>query len=269
MRFDIMLFTVRNNVFGESSLKNIKIVKNDKYGIMNESDNTHILPEEYDNIFLYGINIFTLYKNGKIGLCRIEDEKAVILCECKYDIIDNYNHDLFLSNDDETCYFNSNTRQTNVFREISTDMRYLYGLDKEYQYIIHQESGKIIYKKKLNKYNKSCYMYCGDSKNGTVFYDFTFSTYLYPTDNGYKPYEYPLNCPIIINKYNVINIVDGEKGIGVITPEGNAVTENKYGEITVELKITAKCEDEYIEKTVSLPNGKFNRETVVPVENWI
>lgn len=67
----------------------------------------------------------------------------------------------------------------------------------------------------------------------------------------------------------MINIVDGEKGIGVITPEGNTVIENKYGEITVELKITAKCEDEYIEKTVSLPNGKFNRETVVPVENWI
>lgn len=164
-----MLFTVRNNAFGESLPKNIKIVKNKKYGIMNESDNTYILPEEYDNIFLYGINVFVLYKNGKIGLCRIENEKSVILCECKYYVIDNYNHDLFLSNDDETCYFNSNTRQTNVFREISTDMRYLYGIDKEYQYIIHQESGKIIYKKKLNKYNKSCYMYCGESKNGAVF----------------------------------------------------------------------------------------------------
>ena len=69
-----MLFTVRNNAFGESSLKNIRIVKNTKYGILNESNNTYILPEEYDNIFLYGVNMFALYKNGKIGLCKIEDE---------------------------------------------------------------------------------------------------------------------------------------------------------------------------------------------------
>ena len=47
-----------------------------------------------------------------------------------------------------------------------------------------------------------------------------------PTDKGYKPYEYPLDRPIIINKHNVINIVDGEKGIGVVTPEGNTVIKN-------------------------------------------
>lgn len=40
-----MLFTVRNNAFGESLPKNIKVVKNKKYGIMNDLNGTYILPE--------------------------------------------------------------------------------------------------------------------------------------------------------------------------------------------------------------------------------
>ena len=264
-----MLFTVRNNAFGESSLKNIKIIKNQKYGIMNELNDNYILPEEYDNIFLYGINIFALYKNGKIGLCRIEDEKVVMICQCEYDVIDNYNHDLFLSNDDETLYFNSNTKEIKIFNEVITDTMYLYGYDKNYQYIIHQESGKVIYKKELNKYNKSYYAYCGESGNGAVFYDTTFSTYIYPTDEGYKPYEYPLNHPVIVNKYNVINIIDGEKGIGIIDSKGNRIIENNYDEITVELKIAAKNKNEWVEKTIKIPDNAFTKDKVSVIENWI
>lgn len=173
-----MLFTVRNNVFGGNTLKNIRIVKNKKYGIMNESTDTYILSEEYDNIFLYGINIFALYKNGKIGLCRIEDENVVMICQCEYDVIDNYNHDLFLSKDDETLHFNSNTKEIRMFNEVIIDTMYLYGYDENYQYIIHQESGKVVYKKELNKYNKSYYVYCGETEKGSVFYDTTFSTYI-------------------------------------------------------------------------------------------
>lgn len=264
-----MLFTVRNNAFGESLPKNIKIVKNKKYGIMNESDNTYILPEEYDNIFLYGINAFALHKNGKIGLCRIEDEKLVILCECKYDVIDNYNHDLFLSNDNETLYFNSNTKEIRIFKEIVTDTMYLYGYDEDYQYIIHQESGKVVYKKELHKYNKSYYVYCGESEKGAVFYDTSFSTIIYPTDEGYMPYEYPLNHPVIVNKHNVMNIIDGENGIGIIDSEGNSIIENNYDEITVELKITAKNKNERVEKIIKIPNNTFTKDKVSAIGDWI
>jgi len=243
-----MLFTVRNNAFGENSLKNIKIVKNQKYGIMNELSNTYLLPEEYDNIFLYGINIFALYKNGKIGLCKIEDEKPIMLCDCVYDVIDNYNHDLFLSNDTEICYFNSNTQQIMIFDEVVTDMSYIYGYDGNYQYIIKQENGQIIHKKKCTSYSKSYYTYCGKIESSAVFYDATYSTYIYPTENGYKPYEYPLNHPVIVNSYNVINIVDGEKGLGVIDSYGNSIMENRYNCIKIELKITAVNSEEKTKK---------------------
>lgn len=264
-----MLFTVRNNAFSENSLKNIRIVKNEKYGIMNESTNTYILPEEYDNIFLYGVNIFALYKNGKIGLCRIEDENINMICQCEYDVIDNYNHDLFLSKDNETLYFNSNTKEIRIFKEVITDTMYLYGYDENYQYIIHQESGKIVYKKELNKYNKSYYAYCGETEKGAVFYDTTFSTYIYPTDNGYKPYEYPLNHPVIVNKYNVVNIIDGENGMGIIDSKGNRIIENNYDEITVELKITAKNKNELVEKIIKIPDNNFTKDKISAIENWI
>lgn len=264
-----MLFTVRNNAFSGNTSKNIRIVKKQKYGIINESNGTYILPEEYDNIFLYGINIFALHQNGKIGLCKIEDEKPIILCDCEYDVIDNYNHDLFLSNDIETCYFNSNTQQIMILNEVITDMSYIYGSDKNYQYIIKQETGQIVHKKKYAKYSKSCYTYCGETEKGPVFYDATFSTYIYPTDKGYKPYEYSLNHPVIVSKYNVINIMDGEHGLSVIDSMGNSVLENEYKSIKIELKITAINNRERIEKIIPIPNNTFEIGRVSDIENWV
>ena len=267
-----MLFTVRNNAFGENTCENLRIVKKEKFGIINALDNTQIIPEVYDNIFLYGINTFVLYKNGKIGLCRIEEQdlqfNVVMLCECIFDVVDNYNHDLFLSNDTKICYYNSLTQQTWDFKEVNIDTPYIYGCDEEYQYIIHQESGETILKKKYSQYNKSCYLYCGETENGGVFYDASFSTYIYPTANGYKPYEYPLNHPVIMNKYNVINIVDGEKGLGVIDSFGNNIIENRYNAIKIELKITAVTGEEKIEKIVPIPENTFEVGKVSAIENW-
>ena len=269
MRFDIMLFTVRNNAFSGNILKNVRIVKNKKYGIMNESTNTYILPEEYDNIFLYGINIFVLYKNGKIGLCKIEGENVNMICLCEYDVIDNYNHDLFLNKDDETLYFNSNTNEIRKFKEVITDTMYLYGYDENYQYIIHQETGMVVYKKELDKYNKSYYAYCGETEKGAVFYDATFSTYIYPTDNEYKHYEYPLNHPVIINKYNVINIIDGENGIEIIDPFGNKIINNECKNVKIELKVTAINDNEKIEKIIPIPNNVFEIGKASAIADWI
>lgn len=264
-----MLFTVRNNAFGENSLKNIKIVKNQKYGIMNESTNTYILPEEYDNIFLYGINIFALYQNGKIGLCKVENENVDIICECEYDVVDNYNHDLFLSNDNKTCYFNSTTQQTMCFKEVSVDGSYLYVCDENYQYIIKQETGQVIHKKKYTDYSKSCYVYCGESKQGAVFYDTRYSTYMYPTDKGYRQHENPLNHPVIVNRQNVTNIMYGEKGVYLIDSLGNRIIENEYNSVKIELKITAINDNEKIEKIIPIPNNVFEIGKVTDIENWI
>ena len=264
-----MLFTVRNKAFRESTSKKLKIVNDEKYGIVNTLDNEYLIPKEYDNIFLYGVNTFVLHKNGKIGLCRIDDLRVVIIGKCEYDVIDTLGHNLFLSNDNVTRYYNSNTKEIKDFKEVILDVPYLYGYDEEYQYIIHQESGKVVYKRKYNKYNKSYYVYCGDTVKGAVFYDSTFSTYFYPTDNGYKPYEYPLHHPFIVNKNNVINIVDGENGMGVIDSFGNAVMKNEYNEILLEIKVTAKNGNEHIEKIIEIPNGFFNKKCVSEPDNWI
>ena len=148
-------------------------------------------------------------------------------------------------------------------------MMYLYGYDENYQYIIHQESGKIVYKKELNKYNKSYYVYCGECEKGAVFYDTSFSTIIYPTDEGYMPYEYLLNHPVIINKHNVMNIIDGEKGIGIIDSEGNSIIANNYDEITVELKITAKNKNERVEKIIKIPDNTFTKDKVSAIGDWI
>lgn len=264
-----MLFTVRNKVFGERTSKNLRIVKDEKYGIMNTLDSKYIIPKEYDNIFLYGVNTFVLYKNGKIGVCRIDDLQVVIIGECEYDVIDTFGHDLFLSNDNGTRYYNSQTKRVQDFKEVILDTAYLYGYEEEFQYIIEQELGKVIHKRKCNKHNKSYYAYCGTTDKGAVFYDSTFSTYIYPTDNGYKPYEYPLHHPVMVNKYNVINIVDGENGIGVIDSFGNAIMENKYDEISLEIKVTAKNKTEYIERIVEIQKEKFNKDSASDIENWI
>ena len=263
-----MLFTIRDRA--ENTSKALRIVKNKKYGIANSIDNSYIIPEKYDNIILYDVNTFALYKNGKIGLCRIDEGEQkfniVLICNCDYDTIDNFNHDFFLSNYKTIRYYNSLTKQITDFKEIIMDTPYIYGYDELYIYIISQKTGEAIYKRKYNKYDKSYYLYCGNTDKGAVFYDTTFSTYLYPTANGYSHYEYPLNGFIVINNDNIMNIVDGIGGIGIIDSFGNTIADNKYDAISLELKIRAVSENERIEKTIPLPNCTYSKDKVSYIE---
>ena len=254
-----MLYTVRNRAFGNNTSDSLKIVHNEKYGIINSNDNTHIINEEYDNIFLYGINTFVLYQNGKVGMCKIEDNQANILCKCEYDIVDNLNHNLFFSNDCGIRYYNSITGKIMDFDEITINISYMYCHDKEYQYIIHEETGEIIYKRKYNTYNESCYVYYGDTDRGAVFYDAVYSMYLYPGKNGYTYYQDPINESIVVNQRNICNIAESENGIGVIDSFGNTIIENSYDEIFVEIKITAKNQHKCIEKIIPLSKEIYRR----------
>lgn len=254
-----MLYTIKNKPFGDYTSDNLKIVHNNKYGIVNSSDNTYIINEEYDNIFLYGINTFILYQNGKVGMCRIENNHADILCRCEYDIVDNINHNLFFSNDIKTRYYNSVTGQIMDFTEITIDIPYIYCSDNEYQYIIYEETGEVIYKRKYNRYNKSCYVYYGDTDKGAVFYDVRYSMYLYPSKSGYKYYQYPINNSIIVNRNNICNIAEDENGIGVIDSFGNMIIKNSYDVISIEIKIKAQNQHESIEKTIPLSKEIYRR----------
>lgn len=137
--------------------------------------------------------------------------------------------------------------------------KYVLYNSKKYQYIILTYTGEILYRKELNKYNKSEYVCLGNTINRPVFYDMKYSTYLYPDSNGYRVYPYPINYPVIINGYNVIDVVEMENGIGIIDPFGNALTDSECEEISLELKITAVNKESRTEKTIPLPNSIYRR----------
>ncbi|MBO4896842.1 MAG: hypothetical protein J5590_00920 [Clostridia bacterium] len=218
----------------------------------NAPGNVRILQREYENIYELAENTFVLHKNGKTGLCRIENSKAVHIADCLYDTVDVLGNAVFLSKEDAVRYYNSKTKAVRDFNEVIIDTPYMYGYGVKYQYIIHSESGKIIYKKKSNKYSRTYYTYCGETDKGPVFFDAKSNTYYYPGDNGYKPHEPHILRPIIINGKNIINITEGENGLGVIDWCGNAITENKYDDISLELNIKAVNSNESIVKTVKI-----------------
>lgn len=61
---------------------------------------------------------------------------------------------------------------------------------------------------------------CGDTEKGAVFYDAKYCTYYYPENGKYKFYDGLFNHPVIINRINVINVSEGDNGIGLISSFG-------------------------------------------------
>lgn len=204
-------------------------------------------------------NIVIVNENGKIGLSKVENDTTTIICSCEYDTIEIIDRSFFLFKADTVCCYNSATDKTSIYKEVILDYPYLYGYDEEYQYIILADTGEIIHRKRLNKYNKSNYISLGSTTKGPVFYDMKHSTYLYPYGNIYRFYPYSINYPVIINGYNVMDVVEMENGIGIIDPLGNAITDGEYEEVTLELKITAVNKESRAEKTIPLPNGICRR----------
>ena len=197
-------------------------------------------------------NIKVLNDNGKIGLSRLENNKIINICKCEYDTIDIINNNFFLSNNDTILCYNSIINRSDYYNEVVLDIPYMYACDKEYQYVINMETGKIIYKKKLNKYNKSSYVCIGNTSKGHIFYDTKYSTYLYPNNDGYSFYNLPVSYSIIVNDDNIVNIVEDENGVGVIDSFGNTIIENNYDKIQFEINITAVNKNEEIIKKLLL-----------------
>lgn len=212
-----------------------------------EIGNNHSIPD----------NIIILNENNKIGLSKTENGKTTVICKCEYDSIDIINNSYFLCKGDIICYYNSFTDEINNYNEVILDVPYIYSCDNSWQYIINMETGKTIYKKRLNKYNKSNYICFGNTAKGHVFYDSKYGTYLYPTDNGYVFYNQPVNNAVIINDNNVTNIVENENGIGLIDSFGNSITDCQYDTIAFELKVTAA--DKNKETNINIPYKMVQR----------
>lgn len=118
-------------------------------------------------------------------------------------------------------------------------------------------------------FDERCCFFCGETKNGPVFYNARYCTYFYPQNNVYKFYDGLFNHPIIINRYNVINISEGDEGIGVINSFGTHILENEYDEINVELKITATKNNAVEEKTIPFLEKTFKKGEVTDPKSWV
>lgn len=195
-------------------------------------------------------NIVIVRKNNKVGLSKNENDTVIVICQCEYDSIDIINHNFFLYKDDTIFCYNSLTDNKANYNEVVVDVPYIYSCDEEYQYIIHMTTDTIIHRKKLNKYNKSEYVCLGNTTKGHVFYDSKHSEYLYPTEDGYKFYNLPVNYPVIVNGDNTVNIIENENGIGIIDSFGNIIINSEYDKILLELKVTATNKDRTIKQTV-------------------
>ena len=264
-----MLYNIRN-IFYDNSHQYLKIINgNDRFGIKNTDKDEFVIPLDYDNIFIYGTNLFVLYKKGKVGAVRIDKEEPIMIADCIYDVIETFGHDLIFANGSTTRYYNATTKEIRDFKEVLIETPFLYCKDERYQYILYGESGKEIYKKEYTSYSESCFCFCGNTDNGPVFYDARYSTYLYPTEKGYKHYIEFINHPIIINRNNVANISEGEDGVGLIDFYGNTILDNSYDSIKVELMITAVKGDRVENKTIPLPKDTFEKGEITDIENWI
>lgn len=264
-----MLYTVRNGL-NNAMLEKFDIVSsNEMYGIVKQEDSSCVLPSEYDNIFIYGEDIFILHKKGKIGAVRIENERVWFIAECKFNTLESIGHDLIFCNDKKVRYYNSVLKTVRDFIDVIVDIPFLYCKDEKHQYILYGELGKEIYKKEYTSYSESCFCFCGHTEKGPVFYDARYSTYLYPTKEGYKTYDGIFNHPIIVNCQNVLNITEGENGIGIIDSYGNVIVKNHYDSVKVELKVTASKGKEKEQKIIPLKKLDFQKGIISEIEDWI
>ena len=264
-----MLFTIRNTIPNTELCKFNIISENGYMGIINSDDSSIVLPIQYDNVFIYGENIFVLHKKGKIGAVKIDSNNFFFIAQCEYDTLDTFGHDLIFCNSETVRYYNSTTGNIRDFIDVRVDSPFLYCKDNNYQYIIYPETDEEIYKKEYTSYTESCFIYCGRTGKGPVFYDAMYSTYLYPVEDTYTAYNEFFNNPIIVNGQNILNVTEGENGIGVIDYFGNTVIQNKYDSVQVELKLTATNKTETATKIISFPKNIFQKGVVNDFNEWI
>lgn len=263
-----MLF-LRRGCFERKALKRLKIVSEKGFmGVIRE-DGACVLPLVYDNVFVYGEDVLVMHQKGKIGAVRVVAEAVLPIAECEFDTLEALGHDLIFCNDQKVRVYFARSKAVSDFVDLVAEPPFLYAKDKKFQYILLGETGKALYQKAYTTYSESCFCFCGQTDKGPVFYDARYSTYLYPEGDGYKVYREIFNHPIIMNRRNVCNITEGEKGIGMIDSYGNVIVKNQYDSIQVELKITAMKGNETEQKRIPFQRLAFEKGMVSDIEEGI
>ena len=282
-----MIYKIRD-VFWTNTSNKLKIeVTNNKYSIINKETNEVLIPPEYDNIFIYGEELFVLYKGGKIGAVRISehnDLRVQWIANCEYDTMDERYHNLTFTNDNVYVYYNAYTYFKNdskplvwTFSNMYVDEGYVFGeTDKEYV-IIRELYGEQIWQEPIENFKTDMwpsFMFIGILGDDELFYDAASSKILKVGKEKSEWIDrFDLVKPIVINGHNVLNITEEIEnqeavGIGSVDLTNKLIMKPRYDNIKLELKVTMSNGEETVEKTYEIPNGTLTKSSFVSMEDW-
>jgi len=240
---------------------------NGKYGIMKKSDETFIVPLEYDNIFQCR-ELFILVKNGKQGLCEIEttsDESEYfvnIITPCEYNTIYHSGYyTITLDGLDGSRYYNLDTKKlSELYPCISScydirgfqNRRHIQTHHKNMCYLIDTKTDEIIYCAEFSEDSGYAFDDVGTANGKSVFRvgGITNGLLCYG-ENGYTLIPgYTISSITNENYKNIINIAKTANGFGLIGNSGNFLTDVCYDTIRADIKLTAEHNGESVEITV-------------------
>ena len=234
--------------------------------------NGETLKEGYENIFIYGDNLFVLVAGGKFGAVQYNEElNEVFSLSCEYITLDEYWHNLLFSKLDELVYYAEASKMWIKLIDASSDGKFLYAEDEKTYLIIDYSDGSVIWQEdKSNKHfiDKPCFVFCGKVNENPIFYDITHAEYITKTSDGYVRHKSlpSLQKPIIVNGVNVVNICYENGKIGTIDEKNKKIIKPRWDEIKVELKVTYQGGDEQREETFDIADIKAD--DVIPTEEW-
>ncbi|MBR2476763.1 MAG: hypothetical protein IKB50_01360 [Clostridia bacterium] len=125
-----------------------------------------------------------------------------------------------------------------LYKEVIYDSPYIYCRDENHRYIIDANKEKILFSFPLSNGENSVISFCGETPLGPSFYDSWYSTYIHPTDKGYKIHPHILRMPICVNGDNLINITEDDTGLMIIKSSGEVFNSNHFDSISAKICIT-------------------------------
>ncbi len=227
--------------------------------------------EGYDNIFIYGDNLFVLVSSGRFGAVQYDEElNEIYSLPCEYDTLDEYWHNLLFSNKDEVVYYNEASKEWIELKDAYISGEFLYGEDEETYLIIEQATGKLIwreYKSRERLIDKPCFVFCGRTNGNPEFYDITNGAYISKIEDCYARYKkHSLVKPIVINGQNIIGICERNGKLGTIDVGNRKSVNPQWDEINIELKVTYKRNNVKREEVLKVTDIKTD--DVIPIEEW-
>lgn len=268
-------------VGGEAMLKICEIYNCNKSNRIEveKSENAYCLKldgnkikDGYDNIFIYGYNLFILVSSGKFGAVQYDKElNEIAIVPCEYDTLDEYWHNLVFSKEDEIIYYHAVSREWLKLKDLYMDKHFLYGEDDVTYFIMEHVTGKIILREYKNSKQlgcEPCYVFCGKINDAPEFYDITNCNYISKIKTGYLRYgdKHSLVKPIIINGQNIVSICEKNNKLGMIDMGNRKTVCPKWDEVNVELKVTCKKGKSKKEQVFNIADIKAG--DVVPIEEW-